>query len=134
MVWLMLGRVLFILVGLIIAASLVLPVYPPDPTSSGPPAAVTALAVADTMAGDRATPAGRVNCPSTCSCAQVLPTTSISPGSRLTLTMYLIVTQPLPRSSFTPPPAPSQIAGPLTSYACGHASRDGAPGSSGNAT
>ena len=87
----MLGRALFALVCLIIAAGLALPMYPPDVARPGPPAAGSALLAADTTTSGCENDVDGAGCRST-QAASAAPCVS--------LTVYLIV-RPLPEK----PPA-----------------------------
>jgi hypothetical protein len=87
------GRVLFALVWLIIAAGLVLPLYPPDVAIPGPPAAAPALLAAHTTTPGCENHADGAGCPST-------RTASPAPKPCVSLTVYLVV-RPLPEK----PPA-----------------------------
>jgi hypothetical protein len=105
----MLGRVLFALVWLIIAAGVTLPLYPPDVATPGPPAAATALLVADTMTFGCEDHAEDADCRSACPCAPALATASASPEPCVSLTVYLVV-RPLPTApSLTPRPPPPRL-------------------------
>jgi len=100
----MLGRVLFALVWLIIAAGVTLPLYPPDVATPGPPAAATALPVADTMASSCENHVDGADCRSACPCAHALPAASAAPERCVRLTVYLVV-----RPLFTPQPPPPKL-------------------------
>ena len=89
----MLGRALFALVWLIIAAGLALPLYPPDVATPGPPAAGSALLAADTTVSGCENDVDDAGCRST-------QTASAAPEPCVSLTVYLIV-RPLPEK----PPA-----------------------------
>jgi hypothetical protein len=105
----MLGRVLFALVWLIIAAGVTLPLYPPDVATPGPPAAATTLLVADTLTSSCEDHVDGADCRSACPCAQALPAASAAPEPCVRLTVYLVV-RPLPSApSFTPRPPPPKL-------------------------
>jgi hypothetical protein len=108
----MLGRALFALVCLIIAAGAILPMYPRDVERPGPLSADPALLIAnfaatdcgDCVPGD----ADGARCRSVCSCDRVLPTAS-APEPRFSLTVHLVVL-PLPAGlSFEPRPLPPRL-------------------------
>lgn len=104
----MLGRVLFALVWVIIAAGVSLPLYPPDVATPGTPAAASALLVADTMTfGCEA--AEDADCRSTCPCGQALASASVTPDACVRLTVYLVVRPPPSGPPFTPQPPPPKL-------------------------
>ena len=96
----MLGRVLFAFVWLIIAAGLVLPLYPPDVATPGTPAAATALLVADTTTSGCQADAEDAGCHSACRCGPALSPAAAAPEPCVRLTVYLVI-RPLPEK----PPA-----------------------------
>ena len=105
----MLGRVLFALVLLIIAAGVTLPLYPLDVATPRPPAAATALLVADTPTSGCPHHDEDVDCRSTCPCGQALATASPAREACVSLTVYLVV-RPLPLApSVTPQPPPPKL-------------------------
>ena len=105
----MLGRVLFALVWLIIAAGVTLPRDPPDVATPGPPAAATALLVADTVTSGCENHVDGADCRSACPCAPALPAATAATEACVSLTVYLVV-RPLPSApSFTPQPPPPKL-------------------------
>ena len=106
----MLGRVLFAFVWLIIAAGLVLPLYPSDRAAPDVAAAESALLIADATApGCEACPTAAgmgAGCNSACACWQPLPAAAASPTTCFSLTVYVIA-RPLPSAtSSSPQPLP----------------------------
>jgi hypothetical protein len=106
----MLGRVLFAFVWLIIAAGLVLPLYPSERAAPAVAAAESALLLADaTPPGcEDCTDADRVGagCNSACACWQLLPAAVASRATCFSLTVYVIA-RPLPsQPSSGPQPLP----------------------------
>jgi hypothetical protein len=91
----MLGRALFSLVCLIIAAGALLPVYPADVEAPGSASADPALLIADLVASEcrNCAPADAkvVRCRVDCLCDRSLPTSSDTPEASLSLTVHLIV-------------------------------------------
>ena len=91
----MFGRALFSLVCLIIAAGMLLPVYPGDVETPGSASADPAHLIADLVASDcwDCAPADAkvVRCRVDCVCDRSLPTSSGSPEASLRLTVNLIV-------------------------------------------
>jgi hypothetical protein len=105
----MLGRVMFALVWLFIAAGVALPLYRPDVATPGAPAAASALLVADTMTSSCANHADGGDSRSTCPCGQALATASAAPEPCVSLTVYVIV-RPLPSGPpSTPRPPPPKL-------------------------
>jgi hypothetical protein len=105
----MLGRVLFALVWLIIAAGVALPLRPSDVATPGQPATATALLVADTMTSGCEDHAEDADCRATCPCGQALAIASAAPEACVSLTVYLVV-RPLPSAPpFTPRPPPPKL-------------------------
>jgi hypothetical protein len=102
----MLGRVLFAVVWLIIAAGLVLPLYPSDRAAPGLAVAGGTLMVADTAAPGcedcAAADLAAAGCRGSCACWQVLPAASAARVACLSLTVYLI-TRPLPAGQASGP-------------------------------
>ena len=93
----MLGRALFALVWLIIAAGLLLPLYPADEEAAGLIAAGGVEPVAGIVAAscEGCGPAESVDdCGTSCPCQHPLPAASAAPAC-LAATVYLVV-QPLP--------------------------------------
>ena len=97
----MLGRALFTLVWLIIAAGLALPLYPADVATPGAPAAASALLVADTTASGCPDLFEDAGCGSTCPCAPALAAAAAAEPC-VGLTVYLVV-RPLPSDPSLPP-------------------------------
>jgi hypothetical protein len=91
----MLGRALFSLVCLIIAAGALLPVYSPDVEAPGAASADPALLIADLVASDcrdcKPADAELIRCRVDCVCDRALPTSSATPEASLSLTVHLIV-------------------------------------------
>jgi hypothetical protein len=94
----MLGRALFSLVCLIIAAGALLPMYPSDVEAPGSASADPALLIADLVAsecGDCAPADAKVvRCRVDCLCDRSVPTSSDPPEPSLDLTVHLIVGLP----------------------------------------
>jgi hypothetical protein len=103
------GRMLFALVWLIIVAGLVLPLYPPDVATPGPPAAAPALLIADTTTPGCENQLDGADCPSTCRCAPALATVTAAPEPCVSLTIYLVVRPLPPGPSFAPQPPPPKL-------------------------
>jgi hypothetical protein len=96
----MLGRALFSLVCLIIAAGVLLPVYPAHVETRDSASADPAYLIADLVASEcrecktadaRAADAKIVRCRVDCLCERSLPTSSDTPEASLSLTVHLIV-------------------------------------------
>ncbi|HSA79495.1 MAG TPA: hypothetical protein VLE23_01650 [Geminicoccaceae bacterium] len=105
----MVGRVLFALVLLIIAAGVALPLYPTDVPAPAPPAAATALLVADTVPSGCVNDAKDAGCRSTCPCGQALATPSAAPETCICLAVYLVVRPASSGPSLTPQPPPPKL-------------------------
>jgi hypothetical protein len=94
----MLGRALFSLVCLIIAAGALLPMYPSDVEAPGSTSADPALLIADLVASDcrdcAPAAAKAVRCRVGCPCDRSLPTSSDAPEASLSLSVHLIVGPP----------------------------------------
>jgi hypothetical protein len=108
----MLGRALFALVWLIIAAGLLLPLYPADEEAAGLIAAGGVQPAAGIVAAscEGCEPAASVDdCGTSCPCQHPLPAASAAPGACLSSTVYLVV-QPLPPGrSGEPRPHPPKL-------------------------
>jgi hypothetical protein len=107
----MFGLVLFAFVCLIIAAGVVLPLYPPEVGSASALVADPILPVAQpgaTGCEDCAVPdLGGADCGSGCPCAQVLWAAAVSVEDALSLTVFVIVDpQPSRLPSGPEPPLP----------------------------
>jgi hypothetical protein len=94
----MLGRALFSLVCLIIAAGALLPMYPSDVEAPGSASADPALLIADVVASDcgNCAPADAkvIRCRVDCLCDRSLPASSDTPEVYLRLSVHLIVGRP----------------------------------------
>jgi len=95
----MLGRVLFALVWLIIAAGLALPLYPTHVETPSPAVADSELRAADAMASRcqecPVADEGDVNCQPDCPCGHVLSAAFVSLDGSFGLSVVLII-RPLP--------------------------------------
>jgi hypothetical protein len=96
--WGMLGRALFSLVCLIIAAGVLLPMYSSDVEAPGAASADPAIVLADLVASDcrdcAPDAAKVVRCRIDCPCDHSLPASSDTPEASLSLSVHLIVGRP----------------------------------------
>jgi hypothetical protein len=93
----MLGRALFSVVCLIIAAGALLPVYPSGVEAPRSASADPALLIADVVASDCRnceSAAKVVRCRVDCPCDRSLPASSDTPEASLSLSVHLIVGRP----------------------------------------
>lgn len=110
----MLGRVLFAFVWLIIAAGLVLPLYPRDVLTSVVTAAndpVQPVVGSDLFGCEDCVVAddGTLDCPSDCPCGQVLPTATGSVEDAFSPTVFIVVHPEPPGLPFGPQPLPPKL-------------------------
>ena len=108
----MLGRALFALVWLIIAAGVLLPLYPAHEEAAGLILAGGMEPVAGAVAAscEGCEPAASIDgCGTFCPCQHPLPAASLTPGACLSSTVYLVV-QPLPAGRLHEPrPQPPKL-------------------------
>lgn len=110
----MLGRVLFAFVWLIIAAGLVLPLYPRDVVTSVVTAAddqVQPVAGSDLFGCEDCVVAddGALDCLPDCFCGHVLPTATRSVENAFNLTLFIVVHPEPPGLPSGPQPLPPKL-------------------------
>ena len=107
------GRVLFAFVCLIIAAGLVLPLYPQDVATSTVAAATDSVQLAaDTQTSscqDCPVAGSGADCQPDCACGEVLPATFVSPEASFSLTISLIVGPEPSKQPREPQPLPPKL-------------------------
>ena len=103
----MLGRVLFAFVWLVIAAGLVLPLYPSEITEPRSAAVDTLLPAAGTrMAACEDCPVAEADCRPDCRCGDLLPATFVAVEDSFGLSVILLIQPPADLSPESQPPLP----------------------------
>ena len=108
----MLGLTLFALVWLIIAAGLLLPLYPADEEAAGLIAVGGVEPASGVVAAscEGCEPAASVDgCGKSCPCQHPLPAAPAAPGACLSSTVYLVVQHPPAGRPHEPRPQPPKL-------------------------